>query len=72
MAVELCQFTLWLESVEPGKPFAFLDHHIQCGNSLLGVTPKLLAEGIPDGAFKPLEETNDRSVPSLQPQSPYA
>jgi hypothetical protein len=55
MAVELCQFTLWLESVEPGKPFAFLDHHIQCGNSLLGVTPKLLTEGIPDGAFKPLE-----------------
>ena len=61
MAVELCQFTLWLESVEPGKPFAFLDHHIQCGNSLLGVTPKLLAEGIPDGAFKPLEG-DERSV----------
>ena len=61
MAVELCQFTLWLESVEPGKPFAFLDHHIQCGNSLLGATPKLLAEGIPDGAFKPLEG-DERSV----------
>lgn len=54
MAVELCKVTLWLEATEPGKPLSFLDHHIQCGNSLLGVTPRLLEEGLPDDAFKPI------------------
>ncbi len=36
MAVELCKVSLWMEAVEPGKPLDFLDHHIKCGNSLLG------------------------------------
>ena len=40
MAVELCKVNLWLESLEPGKPLSFLDHHIQVGNSLLGATPR--------------------------------
>lgn len=55
MAVELCQVALWMEALEPGKPLSFLDHHIQCGNSLLGTTPALLAKGIPDEAFEPIE-----------------
>ncbi len=55
MAVELCKVNLWLEALEPGKPLSFLEHHIQCGNSLLGTTPALLKKGIPDEAFEPLE-----------------
>lgn len=55
MAVELCKVALWMEALEPGKPLSFLDHRIQCGNSLLGVTPALLAKGIPDEAFEPIE-----------------
>jgi hypothetical protein len=55
MAVELCKVNLWLEALEPGKPLSFLEHHIQCGNSLLGATPALLKKGIPDEAFEPLE-----------------
>ncbi len=55
MAVELCKVALWMESIEPGKPLSFLDHHIKCGNSLLGTTPALLNKGIPDNAFKPIE-----------------
>ena len=55
MAVELCKFALWLEAIEPGKPLSFLDHHIQCGNSLLGTTPALMKQGIPGDAFKPLD-----------------
>ncbi|MBX9627956.1 MAG: N-6 DNA methylase [Gemmataceae bacterium] len=55
MAVELCQVALWMEAIEPGKPLSFLDHHVQCGNSLLGATPALLAKGIPDEAFEPIE-----------------
>jgi len=55
MAVELCKVSLWMEALEPGKPLSFLNHHIQCGNSLLGTTPALLANGIPDEAFNPIE-----------------
>ena len=54
MAVELCKVSLWLESNSPGRPLSFLDHRIVCGNSLLGTTPALLADGIPDTAFKSL------------------
>lgn len=54
MAVELCKVSLWMEAMEPGKPLSFLDHHIQCGNSLLGATPALISRGIPDAAFKPI------------------
>ena len=53
MAVELCKITLWMEALEPGKPLTFLDHHIQCGNSLLGCSPELLDGGIPDAAYTP-------------------
>ncbi|MGL4465848.1 MAG: Eco57I restriction-modification methylase domain-containing protein [Planctomycetia bacterium] len=55
MAVELCQVALWMEALEPGKPLSFLDHHVQCGNSLLGATPALLKAGVPDEAFEPIE-----------------
>jgi hypothetical protein len=64
MAVELCKITLWLEAIEPGKPLSFLDHHIQCGNSLLGVTPRLLEDGLPDDAFKPVD--GDEKVLSIE------
>lgn len=51
MAVELCKVSMWLEALDPGKPLSFLDHHIKCGNSLIGATPELIEQGIPDGAF---------------------
>lgn len=55
MAVELCKVSLWMEALEPGKPLSFLEHRIQCGNSLVGATPSLLANGIPEEAFTPIE-----------------
>jgi hypothetical protein len=61
MSVELCKVNLWMEAIEPGKPLSFLERHIQCGNSLLGATPALLAQGIPDSAFEPIE-ADDKKV----------
>ncbi|MGW7466029.1 Eco57I restriction-modification methylase domain-containing protein [Streptomyces xantholiticus] len=55
MAVDLTKVSLWLEAMEPGKPLGFLDAHVKQGNGLIGATPKLMADGIPDDAFKPLE-----------------
>lgn len=69
MAVELCKVSLWMEALEPGKPLSFLDHHIQCGNSLLGTTPRLLAEGIPDDAFKPIEGDEKKVASNLKKQN---
>lgn len=54
LSVELCKVSLWMLALDPGKPLGFLDHHIQRGNSLLGATPRLLDEGLPDAAFKPI------------------
>lgn len=69
MAVELCKINLWLESVEPGKPLSFLDHHIQCGNSLLGTTPALIAKGIPEDAFEMIEGDKRADVTALKRQN---
>ena len=48
MAVELCKVALWIEALEPGKPMTFLDSHIRCGDSLIGVLIMMLRDGIPD------------------------
>lgn len=54
LAVELCKVALWLEAHVPGEPIGFLDHHIKCGNAIVGfVTRDELDKGIPDEAFKP-------------------
>ena len=55
MAVELCKVALWIEALEPGKPLTFLDSHIRCGDSLLGIFDyEMLRRGVPDEAYKPL------------------
>jgi hypothetical protein len=53
MSVELCKVSLWMEALEPGKPLSFLDAHIHCGDSLVGVSPNLDISEIPDEAFIP-------------------
>ena len=64
LAVELCKVALWMESLDPGYPLSFLDHHIKGGNSLLGTTPELTKGGIPDDAFKPIHG-DDKEVAAL-------
>ena len=66
MAAELCKVSLWLEALDPGKPLSFLDHHIQVGNSLLGTTPRLMAQGIPNDAFKPIEGDDKKTAGALR------
>ena len=66
MSVELCKVGLWLEAMEAGKPLSFLDHHIRCGNSLLGATPALIAEGIPDDAFTAIEGDDKKACAALK------
>lgn len=65
LAAELAKVSLWLETLQPGKPLAFLDAHIKIGNALLGTTPRLLAEGVPDAAFKPIEGDDKKFAAAL-------
>ena len=62
MAVELARMALWLEGFEEGRPLDFLDHHLQVGDALLGLTNlDALTRGISKDAFKPLSG-DDREV----------
>jgi hypothetical protein len=55
MAIELARTALWLEGFEEDQPLGFLDHHLQVGDALLGLTDlKVLELGIAKDAFKPL------------------
>jgi methylase of polypeptide subunit release factors len=55
LAVELCKVALWLEAHVPGEPINFLDHHIKCGNAIVGLAHQdELNRGIPNEAFKTL------------------
>ncbi len=66
MAVELCKVSLWMEAVEPGLPLTFLNSHIQHGNALLGTTPELMAKGIPDAAWDPIEGDDKKVASALK------
>ncbi|MGS2644186.1 Eco57I restriction-modification methylase domain-containing protein [Streptosporangium sp. G12] len=69
LATELAKVSLWIESLEPGKPLAFLDAHIRVGNSLLGTTPRLLDAEIPDAAFKAIEGDDKKIVASRRSEN---
>ena len=37
LTVELAKVSLWLHSFTVGAPLSFLDHHLRCGDSLVGI-----------------------------------
>lgn len=73
-AVELCKVVLWIEGYCAGKPLSFLDHHIRCGNSVLGVSAlQMLIDGVPDKALtaedkdtlKALKKMNQEAIKAV-------
>jgi hypothetical protein len=69
LAAELAKVSLWMEALDPGRPLTFLDAQIKVGNALVGATPKLLAEGLPDDAFKPIEGDDKKITATLAKQN---
>ncbi|MEA3339678.1 MAG: TaqI-like C-terminal specificity domain-containing protein, partial [Chloroflexota bacterium] len=47
LAVELAKLSLWLATVAAEKPLSFLDHHLKCGDSLVGARVDDLGESPP-------------------------
>jgi hypothetical protein len=52
MAVELAKVSLWINSAVEDKPLNFLDHHIKCGNSLVGTNSELVEGEFPVDAYE--------------------
>jgi hypothetical protein len=44
LAVELAKLSLWLATVAADRPLSFLDHHLRCGDSLIGARVEDLGE----------------------------
>ncbi len=57
LAVELAKLSLWLATVAKGKPLSFLDHHLRCGNSLIGAKLK-------DLGYLPVKKSKKKKEPS--------
>ena len=65
-AVELCKVVLWIEGYCAGKPLSFLDHHIRCGNSVVGVTDlDTLLAGVPKEAFSAVDKDTKKKIIDL-------
>jgi hypothetical protein len=60
LAVELAKVSLWLYTISKDRPLSFLDHHLKCGNSLIG--SKLV-----DLAWLPKERPKDTIGPIDKP-----
>ncbi|MFQ5595061.1 MAG: Eco57I restriction-modification methylase domain-containing protein [Anaerolineae bacterium] len=59
LAVELSKLSLWSLTAGHGKPLSFLDHHLRCGDSLLGVRMADLHLGDGRRASSPSREQHE-------------
>ncbi|MEU7380216.1 DNA methyltransferase [Streptomyces sp. NPDC042207] len=55
MAVEMAKLSLWLVSMDPERPFTFLDDRLVCGDSLLGVHSMEQIQGV---HMKPVQQAD--------------
>jgi hypothetical protein len=62
MAVEMCKLSLWLVSLDPTKPFSFVDDKILCGNSLLGIIDEQQLRAID---MAPLKTPSQSTAPQM-------
>jgi hypothetical protein len=72
IAVELTRLLLAALTVEPGRPNPDLRSRIKMGNALLGTTPALIVQGIPDVAFKPLRGDDKEVAAALRDRNRQA
>lgn len=66
VAVDLTRLCLSAETAAQNAPNPPLEQRIKHGNALLGTTPALLAQGIPDAAFTPIEGDDPKVAATLR------
>src|SRR5258708_39426218 len=68
LAVEMAKLSLWLITMDKGRPFSFLDHALKCGDSLVGVSLDQLrywnldTSGTPELFADPIRTDIDKMV----------
>lgn len=65
MAVELAKLSLWLDSFTLGAPLSFLDHHLKCGNSLIGTNLEALENATKSTLIKVNMEPLNRAIRNM-------
>jgi hypothetical protein len=65
MAVELTKLSLWLDSFTLGAPLSFLDHHLKCGNSLIGSNLETLKNAVKGQLFTINLEPLNRAIRNM-------
>ncbi len=63
LAVELAKISLWLRACVKDKPLNFLDNHIKCGNSLIGLGEKIEIDKINPNAFETISGNKATGIP---------
>jgi hypothetical protein len=67
LAVELAKLSLWLHCFTEGGPLSFLDHHLKCGNSLIGASYEEIQLGLLNaGLFSRIPQDFPRIVGVMQ------
>ncbi|WP_166398170.1 Eco57I restriction-modification methylase domain-containing protein [Rubrobacter marinus] len=66
LAVELAKLSLWLATVARDRPLSFLDHHLRCGNSLVGADVSVLAPVGGKGGRKKAKKVDDAQLSMLE------
>ena len=66
-AVKLCKVALWLESHNPGTSLGFLDNHIKCGDTLVGVARvEDIFKSISSDSFKTYKDSDKKYYADLK------
>jgi len=56
MALELARMALWLEAMTTNAPLTFVDHHLLCGDALIGLVDlAVLNDGVSSEAYEPVD-----------------
>jgi len=62
LAVELVKISLWLRACVKNKPLNFLDNHIKCGNSLIGIEKEIELKKIKPNAFTAIKGSKQTGI----------
>lgn len=63
LAVDLAKLSLWLSTLAADRPLSFLDHHLRCGNALVGARLETLRVG--PSPKKSSRKSPDKTHPAL-------
>lgn len=69
VAVDLTRAALWVRALAEHQANPFISRHVRHGNGLIGATPALIAKGVPDAAFHPIEGDDPKIARELRRQN---